>query len=108
MKLRALGCVAVLLLSVPRFMGEVHAAETCGRACLEGFVNQYLDALAAHDPSKLPLTKNARYTENGQELKLGDGMWGPTVTLEITSFISPIRKPGKWASSEPSRNTAIR
>lgn len=49
--------------------------------CLEGFVNQYLDALAAHDASKLPLAKNARYTENGQELKLGDGMWGVTVTL---------------------------
>jgi hypothetical protein len=40
-----------------------------------------LDVLATHDPTKLPLTKNARYTENGQELKLGDGMWGPTVTL---------------------------
>ncbi len=38
-------------------------------------------ALAAGDPGKLPLAKNARYTENGQELKLGDGMWGPTVTL---------------------------
>jgi hypothetical protein len=59
----------------------VGAAETCDRSCLEGFVNQYLDALAAHDASKLPLAKNARYTENGQELKLGDGMWGPTVTL---------------------------
>jgi len=57
------------------------AAETCDRACLEGFVNQYLDALAAHDPSKLPLTKNARYTENGQSLRLNDGMWGPKVTL---------------------------
>jgi hypothetical protein len=28
-----------------------------------------------------PSPKNARYTENGQELKLGDGMWGPTVAL---------------------------
>jgi hypothetical protein len=34
-----------------------------------------------HGPSRLPLAKNARYTENGQELRLGDGMWGPTVTL---------------------------
>jgi hypothetical protein len=51
MKLRMVGC---------------RAAETCDRACLEGFVNQYLDALAAHDPSKLRLTKNARYTENGR------------------------------------------
>lgn len=57
------------------------AAETCDRSCLEGFVNRYLAALVAQDPSKLPLAKNARYTENGQELKLGDGMWGPTVTL---------------------------
>jgi hypothetical protein len=46
-----------------------------------GFVNQYLAALVAQDPSKLPLAKNARYTENGQELKLGDGMWGPNITL---------------------------
>ena len=59
----------------------VTAAESCERACLEGFVNQYLAALVASDPAKLPLAKNARYTENGQELKLGDGMWGPTITL---------------------------
>jgi hypothetical protein len=56
-------------------------AENCERACLEGFVNTYLAARVASDPSKLPLAKDARYTENGQELKLGDGMWGPTVTL---------------------------
>lgn len=60
---------------------SARAADTCDRACLEGFVDQYLAALVAQDPSKLPLAKNARYTENGQELKLGDGMWGPTVTL---------------------------
>ena len=34
-----------------------------------------------HPEPRLPLAKNARYTENGQELKLGDGMWFPTVTL---------------------------
>lgn len=60
---------------------SARAAESCDRACLEGFVNQYLNALAAHDPSRLPLAKNARYTENGQTLKLGDGMWGPKISL---------------------------
>jgi hypothetical protein len=35
----------------------------------------------AQDPYQLPLATNARYTENGQELKLGDGMWGPTVKI---------------------------
>jgi len=49
------------------------ADKSCDRTCLEEFVNQYLGALAAHDPSKLPLASKARYTENGQKLKLGDG-----------------------------------
>ena len=56
----------------------------CNRACLEGFVNLYLDALVARDPSRLPLAPGARYTENGIELALGDGMWGPVI--EINSY----------------------
>ncbi len=51
----------------------------CDRACLEGFVGQYLTALAAHDPSKLPLARGARFTENAQPLRLGEGSW---VTVE--------------------------
>src|SRR5688572_32810814 len=31
---------------------------TCGRACLEGVLDQYLKALVAHDPSRLPLSKD--------------------------------------------------
>lgn len=50
-------------------------AKNCDRACLDGFVNQYLDALVAHDPSRLPVTKYVKYTENGQRLALGDGFW---------------------------------
>jgi hypothetical protein len=62
--------------------GGARAADApCDRACLNGFIDQYIAALVAHDPSKLPLTKNARYTENGQTLKLGDGMWGPVITM---------------------------
>jgi len=53
----------------------------CDRACLEGFVKLYLQALVAHDPARLPLTKDARYTENGITLALGDGMWGPEIKL---------------------------
>ncbi|HEX4075354.1 MAG TPA: hypothetical protein VHX49_08140 [Candidatus Acidoferrales bacterium] len=48
----------------------------CGRACLDGYVDQYLAALVAHDPSRLPLARQVKFTENGQELKLGDGLWG--------------------------------
>jgi hypothetical protein len=48
----------------------------CDRACLNGFVDQYLAALVAHDPSRLPLERGVKFTENGQVLKLGDGLWG--------------------------------
>jgi hypothetical protein len=47
----------------------------CDRACLQGFVDSYLDALAKHDPSKLPVDAAVKFTENGQELKLGEGFW---------------------------------
>ena len=51
------------------------AAEGCDRACLEGFVDQYLDALLAHDPARLPVAPGVRFTEDGQQLLLGDGLW---------------------------------
>ena len=47
----------------------------CDRACLNGFVGEYMAAVAAHDPSKLPHAANARYTENNVEMKLGEGLW---------------------------------
>ena len=46
----------------------------CG--CLEGFMNQYLDAMVAHDPSHLPVTPTVKFTEDDVVLKLGDGLWG--------------------------------
>lgn len=52
------------------------AAENCNRACLAGLVTQYVDALVARDPSKLPLTdSNIKVTENSRAVKLGDGIW---------------------------------
>jgi hypothetical protein len=39
------------------------------------FVDQYLSALAAHDPSRLQVTKDVKFTENSAPLKLGDGLW---------------------------------
>jgi hypothetical protein len=54
-------------------------AATCDRACLTNLLTTYLDAMVAHAPSQLPLAAHARFTEDSQELKLGDGLW-KTVT----------------------------
>jgi hypothetical protein len=61
------------------FLNAIHAqaAEpSCDRACLEGFMNQYLDAMVAHDASHLPVTPTVKFTEDDVVLKLGDGLWG--------------------------------
>jgi hypothetical protein len=50
-------------------------AQSCNRDCLRGVMTQYLDALVQHDPSGLPLAPNARFTEDGVEKKLGEGLW---------------------------------
>lgn len=50
-------------------------AAACDRACLGDMITKYVDGVAAHDPSRLPLAANVRFTENSKELKLGDGLW---------------------------------
>jgi hypothetical protein len=47
----------------------------CDRDCLNGFVDEYLAALVAHDPSKLSHSTNVKFSENNVMLELGDGLW---------------------------------
>jgi hypothetical protein len=50
-------------------------AKDCDRACLGDLVTQYLKDMAAHNPDALPVAPNVRFTENGDVMKLGDGLW---------------------------------
>ena len=51
------------------------ATSTCDRACLEGFVDRYLDAVIDDAPGEVPLAKKVRFTEDAQKLAIGDGLW---------------------------------
>ena len=51
------------------------AADSCNRACLEGYVDKYLDAVINNQPSAVSLSPNVRFTEDGQQLLIGDGLW---------------------------------
>ena len=87
-------------------------AQTCNRECLNGYVDQYLDAMVKHDTKLVPLTKNAKFTENGQRLDPGDGLWRSmsskgTYRLFVTdaqagevAFIGTIREQGREAGQE--------
>ena len=70
--------VGIILLAVTatsHVRAQRGGAGACDRACLEGFVDRYLDALIAHDPKLLPLARDVEFTENGVRLEVGDSQW---------------------------------
>jgi hypothetical protein len=72
----AIAAFGLLILSaVNRDLRAQAGPAGCDRACLEGFVDRYLDAVIAHDPQQLPLARNVRFTENGVRLEVGDAHW---------------------------------
>lgn len=60
------------------------SAQSCDRACLAGMITRYVDALVAHDPARLPVAPDVRFTQDSQALKLGEGLW--TSPLTKTGF----------------------
>ena len=73
MKLMAIALAVAALCGAPA-MAQTGPAP-CDRACLSGLLDDYLAALKAHDPSRLPLARDVRFTENGVPLAVGDGLW---------------------------------
>lgn len=47
----------------------------CNRACLEKVLDDYLAAVVAHNPKRVPLSDDVKYTENDQVMPVGDGFW---------------------------------
>jgi hypothetical protein len=92
----------------------------CDRACLEGLVDQYLDAMTAHDPKLVPLAKNVRFTENGQKLVIPDGLWNSMVgkgtyrlfvddpQAESVAFIGTIKEEGRMPGESIAGVIALR
>jgi hypothetical protein len=66
----AVGAIVLAVMST----GGAQAAD-CDRACMKGMITKYVDAMVAHDVTKLPLAANVRFTEDSKELKLGEGLW---------------------------------
>lgn len=65
----------VVLVTLPTSAGTGPIPLDCNRACLEDVVDQYLAAVVAHDPSRVPLSEDVMYTENDQVIDVGDGFW---------------------------------
>jgi hypothetical protein len=50
-------------------------ADACTRELLQATIDTYFEALAARDPSSLPVGDELKFTENGEVLPLGEGLW---------------------------------
>lgn len=53
----------------------------CDRACLYDIADRYLDALVKGDSSRAPLARELKFTENGVQLQIGDGLWNTISAL---------------------------
>jgi hypothetical protein len=84
MRMRSIVIAAIFTILLPAAFAQ-NAAKTsakqavkpaCDRTCLEGYVDKYLDAMQAHDPSPSLFAKNVKFTENGIRLPFGnEGLW---------------------------------
>ena len=49
--------------------------KSCDHACLVGVVNEYLDSVVAHDPTRIVRTPDFRETQNALDTSPGNGIW---------------------------------
>ncbi len=84
--LAAFGALALPVASLLALSGaQAKAPAYCDRACLIKLTDQYVAALAAHDPKKAPLAADLGFVENLKRLKAGEGLW-KTTTAGPTAF----------------------
>jgi hypothetical protein len=76
------GTVVVLLCSL---FAASSAAKPLDRPALVSLMDRYLAALAAHNPSAVPLAKTVKLVENTQPTPVGKGLW-ETATGAPTDF----------------------
>jgi hypothetical protein len=116
----AIGVLGLSLAGVLSAQSGSGKGGACDRACLEGLVDQYLDAMTAHDPKLAPLAKNVKFTEDGQKLAIPDGLWNSMVgkgTYRLfvddpqagsVAFIGTIKEEGRTASEPIGSVIALR
>lgn len=70
------GTMVALLATGCASTGGGATVASCDRTCLKGHIDAYIAAMVAHDPKRLPLAANARFTEDTAEKQLLDSpLW---------------------------------
>lgn len=67
--------ICLTVASLPAF-AQPRTTPPCDRACLEGYVDRYLDAMLANEVNPKLFARDVKFTENGVRLPLGnEGLW---------------------------------
>src|SRR5690606_12513669 len=103
--MRSLSIGIILLGAAFGAAAQQPATPACDRACLERYVDRYLEAMLANDPSPELFAIGTRFTENGIQLPLGnEGLWYgmsgiggykfyvPDVETQQVAFIGTVRE----------------
>src|SRR5690554_1673726 len=73
------GILAVAMLGALSLSAQAQspvAAPACDRACLEGYLDRYLEAMLANEVDSSLFAREVKFTENGIRLPLGgEGLW---------------------------------
>jgi len=86
------------------------AQGSCDRACLKDYLNEYLNAMLAHDPSAAPLWAGFRETENAIVTHAGNGAWKTFTGFGRVQrrFADPVsQQAGYFGEMEEAGGTAI-
>ena len=68
--------LAVVLTLLPVAFSQRADKNSCDRACLEAYVDSYMDAMLENKPSLELFSRDCKFTENGVRLPLGnEGLW---------------------------------
>ena len=109
-------CVILVLLLLPAAFAQQLGGVACDRTCLENYLDRYLDAVMADDPSLELFTRDCRFTENGVQLPLGgEGLWYsmsrrgtykfyiPDVETRQIAYIGTVREGGGAPASKAAK-----
>lgn len=67
--------------------GGSDGGDLCTRAALEGVLDAYFVALAAHDAASLPLSASVKFTENADAVEIGSaGLWTTAGAVKHTQY----------------------
>jgi len=82
----------------------------CDRACLKAALDQYLNAVVAHNPGAAPLAVGFRETENAMVERAGTGIWQSAKglgKLERRYFDTESGQAGYFGTFEETSGTAV-